>query len=102
MHFKEDDYERDLKNELLQLPTVKRLKATAIPTLNLTVEHGTQNTKSTAQKRKNDQEREERMAKRARKELVSTILASSEKLEEEIVLKTDAETQVSFNEGKWD
>ena len=78
---------------------MRRLKSTAIPTLKLTVEQ--EETNLTARKRKNDQEREERVAKRVRKELVSTILANSEKHEEEIVLKKDAETQVSLNEGKY-
>ncbi|XP_060519089.1 THAP domain-containing protein 1-like [Cylas formicarius] len=32
VHFTEDDYERDLKNELLGLPVRKILKKTAVPT----------------------------------------------------------------------
>ena len=101
-HFKEEDYERDLKNELLNLPTQKRLKSTAFPTLNLKVEHGTSKTCQTSQKRKVEQKREERAAKRARRSLVDEILTASEKPIEvpAIVLKKDAEVQVSDKDGK--
>ena len=34
-HFNEEDYERDLKCELLGLPPKKRLKSTAVPSLKL-------------------------------------------------------------------
>ena len=34
-HFKSEDYERDLRNELLNLPTRKILKPGALPSLNL-------------------------------------------------------------------
>ena len=36
-HFSSDAYERDLQNELLGLPTKKRLKEDAVPTENLPV-----------------------------------------------------------------
>ena len=35
-HFKEEDYQRDIQHELLNLPPRRLLKDTAIPTLNLT------------------------------------------------------------------
>lgn len=35
IHFLEDDFERDLKNELLNLPLRKKLKSDAVPSLNL-------------------------------------------------------------------
>ena len=34
-HFKDDDYERDLQHELLNLPPRKRLKADAVPSVGL-------------------------------------------------------------------
>ena len=34
-HFNENDYERDLQHELLNLPQRKRLKANAVPTIML-------------------------------------------------------------------
>lgn len=40
IHFLPEDYERDLKNELLGLPIKKKLKANAVPSQNLPNWHG--------------------------------------------------------------
>ena len=65
VHFKKEDYQRDFKNELMNKPLRKLLKPDAIPTLCL----------STAQKRDNENtERDNRMAKKQRKELVNELL----------------------------
>ncbi len=70
-HFKPDDYERDLRNELLNIPVRKILKQNAVPSLDLLPSHGTIGSGEQGQKRKaEDEERQERLSKRARKQLV--------------------------------
>ena len=63
-HFLSSDFERDLKNELLNLPTKKILKKGAFPTINLLTNQN---------KRPASSAREERLSKRIRKELVEEL-----------------------------
>ncbi|KAL1516529.1 hypothetical protein ABEB36_000436 [Hypothenemus hampei] len=68
-HFTPDDYERDLKSELLSLPEKKHLKASAIPSLLLPAPFGKPN--STVLEQNNQQKR---LEIRRRKELVQNLL----------------------------
>ncbi|KAL1518180.1 hypothetical protein ABEB36_001842 [Hypothenemus hampei] len=68
-HFTPDDYERDLKSELLSLPEKKHLKASAIPSLLLPATFGKPN--STVLEQNNQQKR---LEIRRRKELVQNLL----------------------------
>ena len=68
VHFKEEDYERDLKNELLNKPLRKILKPGVFPTLKLSI--GNNILKRAAE----NSERKQRMAKKQRKELVDELL----------------------------
>jgi len=67
-HFSEDDFQRDLKNELLNRPLVKKLKPDVVPTLNLLP--------SSAAKRKSSSslDREQRIVKKQRTELIDKLL----------------------------
>lgn len=67
VHFKQEDYERDLEHELLGLPPRKKLKPDAVPSIYLN--DGDECGQSAAQKR-----REERMEVKRRKELVNELL----------------------------
>ncbi|XP_035212976.1 uncharacterized protein LOC118186912 isoform X2 [Stegodyphus dumicola] len=66
IHFKDEDYQRDLRNELLGIPLRKFLKEDAIPTINL----------PNVQKRKLS-ERHERQGKRQRKPEIKPLLEKS-------------------------
>ncbi|KRT83134.1 hypothetical protein AMK59_3135 [Oryctes borbonicus] len=68
IHFCETDYERDLQNELLNLPIKKRLKKDAIPTLYLGLEEKKSNSAI---------QRNERAALKQRKLEIEQILASN-------------------------
>jgi hypothetical protein len=63
-HFLPSDFERDLKNELLKLPTRKLLKKGSLPTLNLLPNE---------RKRPSDTPREERLSKKNRREIVDEL-----------------------------
>ena len=63
-HFLPTDFDRDLKNELLQLPTRKILKKGAFPTLNLLPNE---------RKRPSNSAREERLSKKRRKEIINEL-----------------------------
>ncbi len=63
-HFLASDFERDLKNELLNLQTKKILKKGAFPSTNLL---------TNPNKRPASSEREERLSKRIRKEIVQDL-----------------------------
>ena len=87
------DFERDLRNELLNLPTRKILKQEAVPTVNL----GTDG--NNPRKRKAAENRSSLSIKRTRKEMVASqkqIVADL--LQDYSSKKKDAEVQVD-NEG---
>ncbi len=63
-HFLSSDFERDLKNELLNLPTRKILKKSAFPSINLLTNEN---------KRPATSDREERLSKRIRREIVNDL-----------------------------
>jgi hypothetical protein len=93
-HFNIDDYERDLQNELLNLPTKKRLKKTAVPSVNLQLQHGTTTSLTRGQKRSADDERSERAAKRSRKMIVAEVIHSSNAEVAEATLVTHKDTAI--------
>jgi hypothetical protein len=70
-HFQSTDFERDLRNELLHLPTRKILKKGAFPTINLLPNQNKRPATST---------REERLSKRIRKEIVEDLCSKGKKL----------------------
>ena len=82
---------RDFQNELLNLPLRKILKSDANPSLNLLMNEGALS-ESNKRKISSDNKRSDRVAKRARKELVKTILKES--IEKENLGQKDAEVQV--------
>ena len=90
-HFYEEDFERDFRNELLNLPPRKILKPDANPSLKLLTKEGPLS-ESNKQKISSDKNRSNRVEKRARKELVKTILTVS--IEKENLGQKDAEVQV--------
>ena len=71
LHFKPEDFERDLRNELLNLPLRKILRLGSIPSLFLLPDHGKLCQDSSPKKRMRDS-RCERAEKRIKKELVSS------------------------------
>ena len=93
MHFLEVDFERDLKNELLKLPTRKILKQDAVPTVNLAA--GVENPR----KRQAAENRSSLSNKRSRKEMVAARKEIVEVLlQDHSIMRKDAEVQVN-NEG---
>uniref|UniRef100_A0A1B6C7I1 THAP-type domain-containing protein n=1 Tax=Clastoptera arizonana TaxID=38151 RepID=A0A1B6C7I1_9HEMI len=68
-HFLPEDYERDLKSELLNLPIKRRLKKTAIPSQKLTKPQIGTNVKS-----EKGLDRKSRYAKRNNKKLVNSLI----------------------------
>lgn len=92
-HFGEDDYERDLKSELLGLPPKKKLKKTAVPNLNLIVN---KNLEKSIDKQKRDNQREERLKRKTSKQLVATIL-NAEGSEQEVEKSVESEQNVETN-----
>ena len=60
-HFKHEDFEQDLKNELLGLPIVKRLLKTAIPSLKISGEKRKSETLASRQIRYEKREKKDRM-----------------------------------------
>ncbi len=64
-HFLPSDFERDFRSELMNLPVRKSLKEGSIPTVNLDLSKNS---------RPPNTEREERAAKRFRKDVVSNLL----------------------------
>ena len=90
-HFCEEDFERDFRNELLNLPPQKILKPDANPSLKLLTKEGPLS-ESNKRKISSDKNRSNRVEKRARKELVKTILTAS--IEKENLGQKDAEVQV--------
>ena len=72
-HFKADNYERDLKNELLGLPLRKRLKPGAIPSENLL----SSDKENMFGKNSRQIDRLERIEKRGRKQLAQSLIESS-------------------------
>ncbi len=85
IHFASEDYERDLKSELLGLPPKKRLKKDAAPTLQLP------NPETPASDSKTG--RKQRKLNREQRELVSSALASYEQVQ----LMQDEQSE-SFND----
>ena len=67
-HFQAEDFERDLRNELLNLPPRRMLKQGSRPTLNLS------NSSSQIKRAPEPSDREERSAKKQRKELVQAAI----------------------------
>ena len=94
MHFLEVDFERDLRNELLNLPTRKILKQDAVPTVNLATDGGNPRKRQAAENRtafSNKRTRKEMEAEQ--KEVVKDLLQDHSN-------KTkDAEVQVN-SEGE--
>lgn len=89
-HFGEADYERDLANELLNLPVRKILRDEAVPTLNLAPENKNPRKRLTAQNRM------ALASKRARKETVASRREVVAALLQDHSAKTkDAEVQVN-------
>ena len=76
-HFKDEDFERDLRNELLNIPVRKLLKKNAIPSQNLQPEYGLLVKWTSPRKRSLPAHREERAIKRARKQLVKFVIILS-------------------------
>ena len=70
LHFNDSDFERDLRNELLNLPVRKLLKPNSIPSKNLQPEHGILVKWTSPRKTTLHGQREERARKRIRKQLV--------------------------------
>ena len=73
LHFNDSDFERDLRNELLNIPVRKLLKPNSIPSQNLQPEHGILVKWTSPRKTTLRGQREERAKKRIRKQLVITI-----------------------------
>ena len=71
-HFKHEDFEQDLKNELLGLPIVKRLLKTAIPSLKISGEKRKSETLVSRQIRYEKREKKDRM------ELIDSLFENSE------------------------
>ena len=71
-HFKNEDFERDLKNELLGLPIVKHLLKTAIPSLKIPGEKRKSETLVSRQIRYEKREKKDRM------ELIDSLFENSE------------------------
>lgn len=84
-HFKESDYQRDLKSELLNIPIKKRLKADAVPSVNLPQSSSVSNSNMQKKKYQLLEDRKHRLERRSRKRAVSELLA------------TDTSTLTSFS-----
>ena len=72
LHFKPEDFERDLKHELLNLPIRKLLKPGSIPSLSLLPSHGNLCQDSSPKKRMKES-RCKRAEKRTHKQIVSKV-----------------------------
>ncbi|XP_031329863.1 uncharacterized protein LOC116160867 [Photinus pyralis] len=86
-HFTAEDYERDMRNELLGLPLQKRLRKNSVPTLNLP-ESSKETTHSLARKERSLKKQEERQRIEEMNELIDEPLATLPILNEQSTAAT--------------
>ncbi|GBN36193.1 hypothetical protein AVEN_241703-1 [Araneus ventricosus] len=86
-HFTEDDYERDLRNELLGLPLKKLLKKDAVPTLSLPEFENTTKKTSGSKKGTSKKDNSESLMKSDEFDSMSSEMNSLEGINEYLELK---------------